>query len=150
MDFRKLTQRELASALGYSDRTVRNLQADKTFPRNKDKSYDLPVVIEWMMKQVSPGEGEKWLTEYRRQRALITTLSREQLEGTLVDRDQAIKWLVQLIHEAKAAFQAIPRRLAPVLVGENDPVAIEQLLKAELHKAFERLYRGTRQGETDD
>jgi hypothetical protein len=144
VDFRRLSQKELASALGLTDRTIRNLQADRTFPRNKDKSYDLPQVIAWLLNQNAPGEGEKWLTEFRRQRALITTLEREQREGSLIDRDQAIKWLGHLVHEAKAAFLAIPRRLTPVLIGKSNPREIEELLRGEIYAALEKLSKNPR------
>jgi hypothetical protein len=144
VDFSHLKQKELASALGLSDRSIRSIQADKTFPRNKDGSYDLPKIITWLLNRNAPGEGAKWLTEYRRQRALIADLSRQEKEGHLVDRDQAVKWIVGLVSECKAVLLAIPRRLAPVLVGKEHPRDIEALLRAEIHKALEKLSRGAK------
>jgi hypothetical protein len=142
IDFRSLSQKELASALGYTDRTIRNLQADKSFPRNKDKSYSLPQIIAWLLRQSEPGDGENWLSEYRKQRALITTLQREKIEGELVDRGEAMKWVGSLVDEAKAVLLALPRRLTPVLIGQTDPRNVEQLLRAEIYAALRKLSGG--------
>ena len=112
--------------------------------------WNLTELVPWWGEHVFRGaEAEtESLADIRKTYWQVKT-QREELalsyrRGELVERDQAARWLIQLIYEAKAAFLAMPRRLAPVLVGETDPRAIEEAVAREVYAALQRLSRGTK------
>ena len=81
--------------------------------------------------------GESYEDAKRRKeiaQANLHELKESSLRGDLVEKDQAIKWLVALISEAKTAFVALPRRLAPILYGMSDIRQIENELRSEIMK----------------
>lgn len=92
--------------------------------------------------------GESYEDAKRRKeiaQANLHELKESSLRGDLVEKDQAIKWLVALISEAKTAFVALPRRLAPVLYGMPDIRQIENELRSEIMKILEKLSRASAQ-----
>lgn len=93
-------------------------------------------------------DGESLQEAKRRKeiaQANLHELKESSLRGDLVEKDQAIKWLVALISEAKTAFVALPRRLAPVLYGMADIRQIENELRSEIMKILEKLSRSSAQ-----
>lgn len=89
MDFRRLTQKQLGSAFGVTDRAVRKWDG---CPRNKDNTYCLPDVIEWRIENEknkmvdldmdTPATTEA-LEEYRRVRVEISRRELDQLDKKL-------------------------------------------------------------------
>lgn len=125
MDFHKLTQKQIASAVGTSDRTVRTWQKEG-MPRNEDGSYDLPKVVEWMLNEaredaasIAGGEctpgGQDALSLYRYERYLIAKLQREREEGkTWYEDEIADQWALRMA-AVSSGLDMLPYQVAPHL-----------------------------------
>ena len=142
LDFRHVTQIELASALGYSDRTVRNMQKEKTFPRNKDGSYSIPDVVKWMIDEAvqaaSPDENDRWLAQYRKERALITGMEREQLEKKLIPVDEIEQAFTERAFELSRRLLLMSRRVGQRIAGRAKKVYTEvvEIIDDEVRQAM--------------
>lgn len=128
VDFRKLSQKQIASALGESDRTIRNW-TKKGMPRNPDKTYDLPAVIKWMLLDAAddgtvpglagPDGGEKWLSLYRQERYLLTKMQREREEGQCYYVEEIASEWVKRMAEVSSGLDMLSYRLPPLLEGKD-------------------------------
>jgi phage terminase Nu1 subunit (DNA packaging protein) len=143
MDFQNLSKIDLATALGVNIRSITRWVKDG-LPRAATGKFCLPECVTWLVERArasgagSDDEGKRWLTIFRKERALISELERKKLEGSLIPRDEAVKWAVSLATEAKMAFLALPRRTAPVLYGKEIR-DIEALLRTEIRAILTRL-----------
>jgi phage terminase Nu1 subunit (DNA packaging protein) len=147
LNIQQLSDKELAQCFGVDIRTVANWK--KTgIPRNGTK-YELTDVIRWRIahevakakKSSKPDDqidGDKWLAEFRKQRAKIALLERLQKRGSLVPVAEAQKVLVEEVTAAKTALVAMPRKLAPRLYGK-EPRDIEREIREEIDAVLNRL-----------
>lgn len=151
-----MSQKQLAQALGLSDRTVRTW-AD--CPRNEDKSYSLPKVVQWLISEAedasfgSTSETEEgngsWLSLFRRERFFLAKLEREKAEGELIPRSEvATLWAVR-VGEVTSGLQGLVDRLPPLLVGK-DRVQIREIVHEEIWRLRDQYARGGRHCETPE
>lgn len=123
VDFQRLNQKQLASALGKTDRTIRNIQEERGFPRNKDKTYSLPEVIQWLIDQAlleaSPSEGDRWLTQFRKERALMVSMEREQLEKKLIPIEEVEQGFSDRAYELARRLLLMSRRIGQRIAGKS-------------------------------
>ena len=152
----KLTAKELAYLLGVSEPTIflwtkggKWLAPSRVGRGQYDGKMAVKLYIENYIAPKYRGSkegGESYEDAKRRKeiaQANLHELKESSLRGDLVEKDQAIKWLVALISEAKTAFVALPRRLAPVLYGMSDIRQIENELRSEIMKILEKLSRSS-------
>ncbi len=143
----------LARHVGKSRRTVfRWLNAG--LPILPGGRFDLASVERWMQQREGASESASgpgpavqngksyWEAENKRFQTMLRQLEYERRRGNLIERDDAVKWVVSLVAEAKMAFLAMPRRLAPVLYGRQVR-DIEEALRDEIYRILERLSRPT-------
>ncbi len=153
MDFNKLNQRQLASALGKTDRAIR----DWGCPRNKDRTYSLPAVIAWMVEQAEDRAGSnpkavsggKWLDEYRRERYLLTRMEREQAEGELLCRNEVATLWASRVCEITSGLQGLIDRLPPLLLGK-DRAAMREIIHEEIWRLRDRYARSGKHCESPE
>lgn len=153
MDFNKLSQRQLASAVGKTDRAIR----DWDCPRNSDRSYSLPAVIAWMVSEVEARSGAdpdvvsggKWLDEYRRERYLLTKMEREQAEGALIPRDEVATLWAARVCEITSGLQGLADRLPPLLVGK-DRGAMREIIHEEIWRLRDQYARSGKHCESPE
>lgn len=155
MTFDRMPRTEIARAFDVHPLTVSRWKK-AGMPCNKDGTYNLPACINWVVERAkardeaasdAADETSKWLAEYRKERAMLARLERQAKEGALIHRDEALRWVAQLVTEAKAALLSVPRRLAPVLCG-MEPRDIEESIRQELHAALRKLARPASTGKT--
>lgn len=113
--------------------------------------YDGKLAVRLYIKhQVEPKfrqgkDGGESFEEARRRKEIaqanLHELKEGALRGDLIEKDQAVKWIVVLVSEAKTAFLALPRRLAPMLYGMGDIRQIENEIRTEIMKILEKLGR---------
>ena len=120
------------------------------FPRNKDGTFDLRTCIthaltaaEEMVGQETNMEAAEqaivWLAKFREQRARLSQLECERLEGTLVVAADMEKAIFELARKTRDALLNIPARLAAILAAESDRKRVEEMLDIEMRKALEEL-----------
>ena len=142
LDFQHVTQDELGSAIGYSTRTVRKMQKEKGFPRNKDGSYSIPSVVKWMIDEAvqaaSPSENDRWLAQYRKERALITGMEREQLEKQLIPVDEIEQAFTERAFELSRRLLLMSRRVGQRISGRAKKVYNEvvEIIDDEVRQAM--------------
>ena len=71
---------------------------DLDFPRNDDGcTFNGAAVVAWLTARVEEKagaatlttEGQRWMTEFRKERALMAKIERKKAEGQLISRDEA-------------------------------------------------------------
>ncbi len=91
-----------------------------------------------------PDDDSESMDEAKRRKEIAVAnmkeLSEQQMRGELIPRDDAVKWVGAMVDEAKSAFLALPRRMAPVIYGKEIREG-EIALRAEVHRILTRLAR---------
>lgn len=99
-------------------------------------------------KFARPNDGCESIEEARRRKEIamanLKELQEAQQRAELIPKDQAIDWLVGIISEAKSAFMAVPRRIAPVLYGLSEIRDIESKVRSEMTRILEKLSRNVK------
>lgn len=72
--------------------------------------------------------------------ANLKELDEQERRGELIDRSQAVDWVGSLVDEARTAFQALPRRMAPILYGKEIRDS-EATLRKEVNRILNKLAR---------
>lgn len=142
MDFQNMKQSHAARALGVVRQTLAAWEKSGC-PRNDDGTYSLPEVVAWAIERaktestIAPAspEADMWLSEYRKQKALMAKMQREQMEGSLVPLgDVVVSWGKRMA-EVAAMLQQLPMRLPPLLEGKG---------QHEMHAEIDRVQRDIR------
>lgn len=122
-----LTKKEVALLFGVSVRTITNWQKEEAFPRNVDGSYPGPACIKWLEArfedrggvEIETAEAQKWLTEFRKERALIARIEREKLEETLFSKVEISKAWSERVQLVCSGLELFADRLPPLLDGKR-------------------------------
>jgi hypothetical protein len=112
-DFNRLTQTQLVEALGYPRQTLLRWEADNGLPRNGDKTYSLPRIIEWLLQwerdKITGGKETQGLNPMQAEKARMYKLQADEAENRLIDRATILRLfreraarMVQLLGEATA------------------------------------------------
>ena len=64
-------------------------------------------------------EGQKWMTVFRRERALLAKIEREKAEGQLISRDEAGQEWGNIVSVLCHGLELFADRLPPILHGRN-------------------------------
>lgn len=147
MDFRIASSERLAHRWGISTKTLRTwkwLLPAKVGRGRYDEVRAHTLFIEHRVMPLfsTPDDGESLDTARRRKEVAVANLKELQeasMRGSLVPKDQAEDWLIQIITEAKNVLLAIPRRMAMTLSAESDPRGIEDALRKEIYAALNKL-----------
>ena len=125
MDFRNVKQRDIADIFNITPRTVRRW-TDLGLPKNKDGGYDLPACVQWVIDRLESqrpskedGEGQRWLSEFRKERTLITRLERERLEGRLISVEEVERKFTNRCYEFRNTLLLLPRRVAHRIAAKS-------------------------------
>lgn len=113
--------------------------------------YDLQMAFRLYIENViipkyaKDDDGGESLDAARRRKEIavanLKELQERQLRGDLIDKNQAIEWVVSLVTEAKAGLIAMPRRMAPVVYGSSDIRDIENKIRREITIILDKLAR---------
>lgn len=95
---------------------------------------------------VLQGAGDSVDVSYHRARAIkeqyaarITKLEFEAKSGKLIDKDETASKVFNMANTAKMRLEQIPRRVAPLLVGQTNARDIEDMLAAAIREALTEL-----------
>ena len=135
-DFESMGRNQVAKAFGVHALTITRWHK-KGMPRHNDGTYSLPECIAWAIEQVrgddekpETGEGERWLTELRKQKALIASMERERMEGGLLPRSEVEAAIAEAIIVTQKAFLLLPKTQPTILFGLNAQEMGKQLTEA--------------------
>ena len=122
-----LNRLELAAAFGVNPKTITRWFQSGLI-RNDDGTYSLPESITWAIDRGKgaepisdePDEAKRWLTEFRKERAIRARLERETIEGRLFPReDVTAAWCNRYSH-FKRHLLSWSKRLPGRLQGLNE------------------------------
>ncbi len=148
-----VNQKELAAILGISDRRVRQLKNEfGLFSRNtadgkKTKNYCLekcvPEYINYKLEaEVQQGTNynkEKEQAEHEQIKKKISILKLRRLKRELHEADDVEEFLTDMLVSFKNRLLAIPHKVAPLVVGEDDINIILDILEKEVFQTLEAL-----------
>jgi phage terminase Nu1 subunit (DNA packaging protein) len=144
-DIEKTTRNELSTVFGVHPSTVSRWVARDGCPRNPDGTFDLRKVILWRLEDgdleavsCDNEEAQKWLTEFRRERALLAKIERKRVEGELMPTKKISQEWAKRIAIVTAALETLKNRLALTLVGKNKD-EIRKILKEEVRYMREQF-----------
>ena len=158
-----VTQAELARVLNVSHQRIYALTKKGILPRRKDKKYDLEKCLEIaqnfrsLNKNVNiisetPKNGKSTppkdfkdidISEARRiyevYRGKLAELEYNETQRQLVPIADVIEFCQKIITITKTRILNIPSKIAPELIGIENPREIKAALETELHEALKEL-----------
>src|SRR5687768_16967081 len=151
MDDIEVTAPELGDWLGLTDRSVRDLAADGTIPRNRRGRYPLKACVRAYCaraREVAAGrmsaDGEG--LDLTAERARLAKEQADKLEmenaasrGELLPRAEVVSALQAVFARCRARLLSLPTKLAPLIVGEESPAVVQDRITAGVHEALDEL-----------
>lgn len=142
------SQEKVAKILGVSDRTVRHW-IKEGMPVTPQNQYDLIEIRSWRLlrdkrkksKESKKKDAELWETKYREYKAKLAEITLKQKLGQLIPRAQVESQLVQVSLAIKRSLLALPRSVAPQLVG-LETREIEVILSGRIKEAINLIAEG--------
>jgi len=120
---------------------------EKGCPQISRGRFDLRSVIKWRDETLlSSDKMTAAKLEREQAKAKLATLQAKEKEGSLILKNEAVKWVSILVAEAKQGFMNLPRRFGPVLAVVNDEKEIEELLRKEIWAILRQLAAGGKKG----
>jgi len=139
-DIENATRNDLAALFNVHPSTVSRWVARDGCPRNSNGKFDLRKVILWRLEDgnleavsCENEEATKWLTEFRKERALLAQIERKKAEGKLWPVDKIEEQWNARIMLVTAGLTALGDRLPPVLVGKKRS-EVRKIIKAEIRE----------------
>lgn len=131
------TQEHVAKVFRVTVRTVRNW-IETGMPVMKSGRYDLAEIVAWkfMRDHAVLSEGRKddnWVGLYRECKAKIEEIKLWTIKGNVIPKQEVEQGLVQVSIAIKRALLALPRAIAPRLVG-LEPREIEAVLRERVEE----------------
>lgn len=168
-----VTQAELARNLNVSYQRIYALTKKGILPRRKDKKYDLEKCLEIVQnfrslnknvnaipkdqknnEKTEPPENfaEIPIAEARRiyevYRAKLAELEYNKDQRQLVPIADVIEFCQKIVTITKTRILNIPSKIAPELIGIENPREIKATLETELHEALKELGKMENVGES--
>lgn len=125
-DIEKTTRNELSAVFDVHPSTVSRWVARDGCPRNPDGTFDLRKVIMWRLEDsdleavsCENEEAQRWLTQFRRERALLAQIERKKAEGLLWPLEKIQQQWNHRVLLVTSGLTALADRLPPVLAGKS-------------------------------
>ncbi len=148
----EVNQKELAKIIGVTDRRIRQLRDEYGLFENgrtegKKKNYVLEICvpeyisyrIEAEAKQGTTVVKEKEQAEHERIKKQISTLKLRKLKHELHEAKDVEEFLTNMLMDFKLRILAIPQKVAPLVISEDDTNKIVDILEKEVFDALEEL-----------
>ena len=148
----EVNQKELSKIIGVTDRRVRQLRDEYGLFENgrtdgKKKNYILDICVpeyinyrmEAEVKQGTTVVKEKEQAEHERIKKQISTLKLRKLKHELHEAKDVEEFLTNMLMDFKVRMLAIPQKVAPLVISEDDTNKIVDILEKEVFGALEEL-----------
>jgi hypothetical protein len=139
-DIENATRTDVAALFNVHPSTISRWVARDGCPRNPSGTFDLRKVILWRLddgdlESVSceDEQATKWLTEFRKERALLAQIERKRAEGRLWPVKEIERQWNGRILLVTAGLTALAYRLPPILAGK-DRNEMRAIIKAEVRE----------------
>lgn len=147
----EVNQKELASILGITDRRLRQLKTEyglfSSASGSAHKKYKLelciPEYIQYKLedegKSTKGADKERQQAEHEAIKKQISQLKLRKLKGQLHEANDVERFLTDMLLAFRGKLIAIPSKIAPLIVGEDDITVITSLLEKEVYEALDQL-----------
>jgi len=144
----QLSQKELADALGLSPRRIRQLYADNgLFRIHEDKKYNLAECVREYVSfkinaETSRGNDlDYWEEKAKHEEAKrkITQMKLARMKRESFDASDVEDAWAELLLAFKDELQALPHKLAPLLIGLDNMAQIDRTIEGEVNSALMTL-----------
>jgi hypothetical protein len=149
IDDLKAVSRAIVARLFRCTPTNVNKMVSRGMPQLKDGRYDLFAVVGWRLDELAMSggkletrEAQRWLTRYRKSRALRDEYAHKREAGEFVEKSAATAERVRLISATVSALRNLPARLTGQLVGKVDRVEIDNIINLETAALCEIMAAG--------
>lgn len=145
-------QKELAKILGVTDRRIRQLRDEYGLFENgrtegKKKNYILEICVpeyinyrlEAEAKQGTTVVKEREQADHERIKKQISTLKLRKMKHELHEAKDVEEFLTNMLMDFKVRMLAIPQKVAPLVISEDDTNKIVDILEKEVFGALEQL-----------
>jgi phage terminase Nu1 subunit (DNA packaging protein) len=143
-DIEYATRKEISSVFGVHPSTISRWVARDRCPRNPDGTFDLRKVIIWRLEEndleQAPCENEearRWMTQFRRERALLAKIDRRRAEGELIAKEEIAAAWAKRAFNMRSSLLTLVDRLPPLIEGK-DRKKIAKILKDEIYYFLEQ------------
>ena len=148
MNFEQMRQKEIALGVGVTVKSIQRWTSDG-MPRNEDDSYSLPRVGEWLVDRAkdevssTDTDSDRWLGQYRKERALIARMEREQLEKKLGPIDVFEREFTERAYELTRRLMLLSRRISHKVAGKSKRALkdVSTVIDDEVHAMLEEYSR---------
>jgi hypothetical protein len=142
---------QLADVIGRSEEWITQAQKDQTFPvleRNRSRAgnrYETQDVIRWMnQREVQDLVGDNINIEEAKRRKLaaeaaLAETELAQVQGKLLDAEEAAKQWAELIANCRAKLLAIPAKASGEIFAAESLVEVKTILKKMIIEALNEL-----------
>lgn len=141
----QLTQKDLAEALGLTPRRIRQLSADNgLFRAGEDKRYNLAECvreyIRFKVESATSGGNDLdyWEEKAKHEEAKrkITEMKLSRMKRESFDASDVEDVWAALLIGFKEELEAVPHKLAPLLIGLDDMAELDRMIADEIGAAF--------------
>lgn len=137
-DLRAVSRAILAKVFRCSGPNI-NAMVSRGMPKREDGGYDLFDCVGWRLDELAmvggsaeTKEARRWLTRYRKSRALRDELQHRKEKGDLIPVDE-VRLMAQVSHgEMRSALDNLEARLSGQLVGQTDRREVSRLIELEV------------------
>jgi len=143
------TAREVSKVMDVTLRTVQRWK-DEGMPTTAEGYYDLEEIKVWYEKtrKHKKSEGrEFWEERIKKHQASLLELKLKKETEELVAKEEVERIQVAQVMALKRSLLAIPRRLAPILAGTNDPRECEAILEEDIGEIIDEFAGVRKKGE---
>ena len=143
----KLSRKEIATEVFGVDPSNISRWAKRGMPKEKDGTYDVLKCVTWALDEAKQAgdtpetkESQKWLTAFRKERALMAKIERQKVEGELISRGDIIAQWVARVSEIRNGLLALSDRLTHLLTGKPEK-EVRQIIYDECWDLLDRYSR---------
>lgn len=148
MSFKNLNGKQVAEAFGVVTKTITRWK-EEGLPMNADgKTFNLPDAISWAIDRAKaavcetkePDEASRWMTEFRKERALMAKIERRRTEESLVEWSEIERQWAERVGLVTSGLALFSDRLPPILEGKSQP-EMRELIRSEVRLLRESYAR---------
>ena len=147
-----VTRKELAQLLNVSERMVTKLR-ERGMDRRTPMQWHIGDVVQFLYQGEGPGQDGPDLTQARTDLAVAQKakidLELAERNKHLLPTDEVHLVYLQLATTLTDAVQALPARLAPVVLGLSERAAAEAAIEQECHHVLDDAAESVRRFEDD-
>lgn len=141
-----VTSFDIARLTGIPDRTIRHWQLQGIVPKSPEMIDALKAIIVHYQKSLESSsrkenKGALYEEEVRLTKARADKVELEvaEKEGILIKTDEVVKVWSDYILACRAKMLSIPAKLAYELAGEDNPLAVEGILREVIDQSLGEL-----------